>query len=233
MKKLFKSYFAIWAVLLVLFNIIAFVSAGWTGQEKYTSSFWVGYVSITIAFLGQLACTNYALKNDDPRKTFFSLSLFSVGRAGLIMTFVFGGLCMLISTMPYWAGTILCAATLAFNAIAIIKTATTTDIVTDTEERLNQNTTFIRSLTLDAEGLLKSSTDEGAKSAIKKVYEAVRYSDPVSSTAFAPLENEIKLKFADLTEAVNQNEPDKIVCIANEITDLLAERSRNCKMFKS
>lgn len=82
---------------------------------------------------------SYALKNDDSRKTFFSLSLFSVGRAGLIMTFVFGGLCMLISTMPYWAGTILCAATLAFNAIAIIKTATTADIVTDTEKRLNQN----------------------------------------------------------------------------------------------
>lgn len=233
MKKLFKSYFAIWAVLLVLFNIITFVSAGWTGQEKYTSSFWIGYVSITIAFLGQLACTNYALKNDDPRKTFFSLSLFSVGRAGLIMTFVFGGLCMLISTMPYWAGTILCAATLAFNAIAIIKTATTADMVTDTEERLNKNTAFIRSLTLDAEGLLKSATDESVKSAIKKVYEAVRYSDPVSSTALAPLENEIDLKFSDLTEAVNKNEPDKIVCIANEITDLLAERGRKCKMFKS
>ena len=91
----------------------------------------------------------------------------------------------------------------------------------------------IRSLTADAEGLLKSSTDEGAKSAIKKVYEAVRYSDPVSSTALAPLENEIDLKFSDLTDAVNQNEPDKIVCIANEITDLLAERSRSCKMFKS
>ena len=34
MKKLFKSYFAIWAVLLVLFNIIAFVSTGWTGQKN-------------------------------------------------------------------------------------------------------------------------------------------------------------------------------------------------------
>ena len=233
MKKLFKSYLVIWTVLLILFNIIAFVSVGWSGQEKYTSSFWIGYISITIAFIGQLACTNYALKNADSRKNFFSLSLYSVGRAGLIMTFVFGGLCMLISTMPYWAGTILCAATLAFNAIAIIKTSTAADIVTDTEERLNQNTTFIRSLTLDAEGLLKSSTDEGAKSAIKEVYEAVRYSDPVSSTALAPLENEINLKFSDLTEAVNKNEPDKIVCIANEITDLLAERSRNCKMFKS
>lgn len=233
MKKLFKSYLAIWTVLLILFNIIAFVSVGWSGQEKYTSSFWIGYISITIAFIGQLACTNYALKNADSRKNFFSLSLYSVGRAGLIMTFVFGGLCMLISTMPYWAGTILCAATLAFNAIAIIKTSTAADIVTGTEERLNQNTTFIRSLTLDAEGLLQSATDESAKSAIKEVYEAVRYSDPVSSTALAPLENEINLKFSDLTEAVNKNEPDKIVCIANEITDLLAERSRNCKMFKS
>ena len=74
MKKMFKSYLAIWAVLLVLFNVIAFVSVGWTGQEKYTSSFWIGYVSITIAFLGQLACTNYALKNDAPDRSFFSLS---------------------------------------------------------------------------------------------------------------------------------------------------------------
>lgn len=233
MKKLFKSYFAIWAVLLVLFNIIAFVSVGWTGQEKYTSSFWIGYVSITAAFLGQLACTNYALKNDDPRKSFFSLSLFSVGRAGLIMTFVFGGLCMLISTMPYWAGTILCAATLALNAIAIIKTATTADMVTDTEERLNQNTAFIRSLTVDVEGLLSSPIDDSAKSTIKKVYEAVRYSDPVSSTELAPLETEINLKFSDLTAAVKGNETDKIIRLANEITELLAERSRKCKMFKS
>lgn len=233
MKKLFKSYLAIWTVLLILFNIIAFVSVGWSGQEKYTSSFWIGYISITIAFLGQLACTNYALKNDDFRKTFFSLSLYSVGRTGLIMTFVFGGLCMLISTMPYWTGTILCAATLAFNAIAIIKATAAADIVTDTEERLNQSTAFIRSLTVDAEGLLSFSIDDSAKSAIKKVHETVRYSDPVSNAALAPLETEINRKFSDLTEAVKENETDKIIRLANEITDLLDERSRKCKMFKS
>ena len=36
MKKALKSYIAVWAVLLVLFNVIAFVSVGWEGQEKYT-----------------------------------------------------------------------------------------------------------------------------------------------------------------------------------------------------
>ena len=53
MKKAFKSYFVIWATLLVLFNIIAFISVGWEGQEKYTASFWVGYVFITLALVGQ------------------------------------------------------------------------------------------------------------------------------------------------------------------------------------
>lgn len=232
MKKMFKSYLAIWAVLLVLFNVIAFVSVGWAGQEKYTSSFWIGYVSITIAFLGQLACTNYALKNDAPDRSFFNLSLFSVGRMGLTLTFVFGGLCMLISTMPYWAGTILCAATLAFNAIAVIKTAAAGDMVIDTEEKLSQSTTFIRSLTVDAENLLSAAKDEKAKSSVKKLYEAARYSDPVSNTALASLEDEIDQKLSSLTETVNKNETEQTVRIANEITDLLAERNRKCKMFK-
>ena len=38
MKKMFKSYFAIWAILLILFNVIAFVSVGWVNQAKYTPS---------------------------------------------------------------------------------------------------------------------------------------------------------------------------------------------------
>lgn len=68
--------------------------------------------------------------------------------------------------MPYWAGTILCAATLAFNAIAIIKTATTADIVTDIEERLNQNTTseksHIQTVTVTAEKNPKYNTPAGS-----------------------------------------------------------------------
>ena len=139
---------------------------------------------------------------------------------------------MLISTMPYWAGTILCAATLAFNAIAVIKTAAAGNMVIDTEEKLSQSTTFIRSLTVDAENLLSAAKDEKAKSSVKKLYEAARYSDPVSNTALASLEDEIDQKLSSLTETVNKNETEQTVRIANEITDLLAERNRKCKMFK-
>ena len=70
MKKVFKFYSAIWAVLLALFNVISFVSVSWAGIEKYTPSFWIGYIFITIAFIGQIICTYFALYDNDIKKTF-------------------------------------------------------------------------------------------------------------------------------------------------------------------
>lgn len=106
MKKVFKNYAVIWAVLLVVFNVIAFVSPGWITHEKYTASFWIGYVFITLAFLGQLACAYVAFKAENLTKLFYNLPLFSLSYTGLIVSFVVGGLCMLISPLPYWVGAV-------------------------------------------------------------------------------------------------------------------------------
>lgn len=232
MKKLMRSYLAIWAVLLVLFNVIAFVSVGWSGQEKYTSSFWIGYVSITIAFLGQLLCTYYALKNDSPKKSFFSLSLVAIGRTGLFLTFVFGGLCMLISPLPYWVGTILCAVVLAFNAIAVLKTDTAADLVETVDEKVKVQTSFVRLLTVDAENLLSCAKTDRAKAVCKKVYDAIRYSDPMSNDALATIESQISLKFAELSEAVNTNDSEKVLETANEVIILIRNRNKRCELLK-
>lgn len=70
MKKVFKFYFAVWAVLLALFNVIAFVSVGWAGVEKYTPSFWIGYIFVTLSFIGQIVCAYFALKDEDIKKLF-------------------------------------------------------------------------------------------------------------------------------------------------------------------
>ena len=57
MKKTFNFYLVIWTILLALFNIITFVNIGWEGYDKYTASFWIGYIFITVTFFGQLICT--------------------------------------------------------------------------------------------------------------------------------------------------------------------------------
>ena len=101
MKKVFKYYLIAWAVLVALFNVIAFVSVGWTGQAKYTPSFWIGYAAITVAFVGQLICGHFALKDDNAKKVFYNIPLLTASYIGLISSFVVGGLCMLISPLPY------------------------------------------------------------------------------------------------------------------------------------
>ena len=137
MKKIFKLYLVIWAALLAAFNIVSFVSVGWAGHEKYTPSFWFGYVLITIAFLGQLGCAYFALRDGQLKKTFYRISLLAASYAGLILSFVFGGLCMLVPVLPYWLGILLCGVVLAFNVIAVVKAAAAIEAVSGIDDKLN------------------------------------------------------------------------------------------------
>jgi hypothetical protein len=232
MKKGFKYYAIVWAALLALFNVIAFVSVGWIGYEKYTASFWIGYVFITISFLGQLGCAWYALKESNLQKVFYNISLITTSYIGLILSFIFGGLCMLISPLPYWIGVLLCSALLAFNVIAVVKASAAVDLVSAVDEKIKVQTFFIKSLTIDTECLMAKAKSAEVKAACKKVYEAVRYSDPMSNNALASLENQITILFAKLSEAVLNNNAEMVSAVAEDLLILLAERNKKCRLLK-
>jgi len=232
MKSTFKFYSIIWAVLLGVFNVISFVSVGWKGFEKYTPSFWIGYVFITIAFIGQILCAYFALKNTDIKKTFYNVSLITTSYTGLILSFVFGGLCMLISPLPYWVGIILCGIVLGLNVIVVIKAIAAIEIVSDIDKKVKTKTFFIKSLTVDAESLMAKAKSETVKNECKKVYEAVRYSDPMSSEALATIESEITVKFAKLLDAVAEDNCELAKEIAYELVILIDGRNKKCRLLK-
>lgn len=232
MKKVFKFYSAIWVVLLVLFNVISFASVGWAGTSKYTLSFWIGYIFITIAFIGQIICTYFALKDNVIKKTFYNISLISTSYTGLVFSFIFGGLCMIISPLPYWVGIILCAIILGLNIIAVVKASVVVDIVGGIDEKVKESTLFIKSLTVDAESLMSRAKSETIKAECKKVYEAVRYSDPMSNGALASIESNITIKFLKLSEAVISEDSETVVTLADEIIILLGDRNKKCRLLK-
>lgn len=232
MKKVFKFYSAVWAILLALFNVISFVSVGWAEIPKYTPSFWVGYTFITLSFIGQIVCAYFALKDNDIKKTFYNVSLISTSYTGLILSFVFGGLCMIISPLPYWVGIILCAIVLAFNIIAVVKATAAIDIVGGIDKKVKEDTFFIKSLTVDAESLISRAKSENIKAECKKVYEAVRYSDPMSNNALASIEEDIAIKFPRFSEAVISEDLETVVMLADEIIVLLGDRNKKCKLLK-
>lgn len=232
MNKQFKLYMAAWAVLLVLFNVIAFVSVGWIGQEKYTASFWIGYVLITIMFIGQLLCAYVGFKADRAKTLFYNISLITTSYTGLITSFIVGGLCMLISPLPYWVGAIACAVVLAVNIIAVIKVSATIDEVERIDEKVNVRTLFIRSLTVDAEGLIARASSDAVKKQCKSVYETVRYSDPMSHEALVPIESEIADKFSAFVSAVKADDEGMVRTVAEELVVLIGDRNKKCKILK-
>ena len=232
MKKTFKSYFVIWTILFVLFNVVAFVSVGWEGQEKYTASFWVGYIFIALALVGQLLCAKVAFEAKNLTKLFYNLPLISVSWTGLLVSFVIGGLCMLISPLPYWVGVIVCSVVLAITAIAVIKANVVAEAVTEIDKKIKTQTFFIKSLTVDAEGLLARANSEEMKVECKKVYDTIRYSDPMSHEALSGVESQITLKFAELANAVNNGDAMAVTKSAKEVCVLVDDRNKKCRIVK-
>jgi len=231
MKKNFKLYLIGWAVALVLFNLIAFVIPSLPTQDKFTSSFWIGYIFITLAFIGQLIASMLAFKSDSAKKMFYNISLVRISVVGLILSFVFGAICMILSFLPYWVGAVLCAIVLAFNIIAILKASAAIDIVSKVDEKIKVQTFFIKALAVDAETLMEKAVTDEAKAECRKVYEAIRYSDPMSSEALTSVESQITLKFNELSVAVTENN-EQIAIIANELLILIGDRNKKCKLLK-
>lgn len=232
MKKRFGMYAAAWAVLLALFNVISFVSVGWAGYEKYTVSFWIGYGLITAAFVGQLICAFAALKEENSQKLFYKISLIRISYTGLVTMFIVGGLCMVISPLPYWVGAIVCAIVLAVNVLALIKASAAAQEVERIDRKVKAQTFFIKSLTVDAETLLARAKSEEAKVQCKKVYEAIRYSDPMSSELLAAEERQIAERFAALSMAVAEDDARTVFAVTEEILLLLKDRNNKCRMLK-
>lgn len=233
MKKGFKYYAAVWAILLVLFNVICFVTPNEVaGMTKFGGSFWVGYAFITVAFLGQLACAYMAFSAENTKKFFYRIPLISVSYTGLILTIIFGSLVMAIPGLPDWAGAIICILILGFNAIAVIKASAAADAVESVDNRIKTQTQFIKLLTVDAEGLMNRASDPAVKNACKKVYEAVRYSDPMSNEALSVIEAKITVKMDELASAVGADDAEKAKEIVDEIVILVGDRNKKCKALK-
>lgn len=232
MKKRFVPYLILWAILFALFQVIAFVAPGWKGQEKYTAAFWIGYGLITVMFFGQLICSWFAFKADSLQKLFYRISLIRTSYVGLILSFVFGGLTMILNFLPGWVGAIVCAIVLVANALTVVKASAAVDAVEQIDEKIKAQTFFIRSATLDAESILTRAESPESKAACTQVYEAIRYSDPMSHEALASLEAQISLRLAALQTAVAEKNQAVVESTAKELVLLVGDRNRKCRLLK-
>ena len=233
MKKSFKIYSLIWAICLAVFNVITFVTPNEIGGvSKFSGSFWVGYIFITITFLGQLACAFVAFKAENLKKFFYNISLLSISYGGLVTMLVVGSIFMAVPALPEWIAIIICIIILAFNAIAIIKATAAADIVSGIDEKIKAQTFFIKSLSVDAQSLMTSAKSDELRAEAKKVYEAIRYSDPMANAALSDLDAQIEKQFNAFSDAIKVEDSELAKETAATLVEMVERRNQKCKLLK-
>lgn len=233
MKKNFKLYLCIWAIFLVIFNLVTFLTPNEVvGLNKFDGAFWVGYIFITLAFIGQLVTAYFAFKEENMQKLFYKISLMRVSFIGLILTLVFGVACMAIPNVPNWLGIILCFAVLGFSTIAVLKAEIAIEEVIKIDEKIKTQTAFIKLLTVDAQSLMMKAKSSEIKAECKKVYEAVRYSDPMSNDALSSIEGQIQKQFNAFEVAVEGNELDYVKKLSSDLLIAIDSRNKKCRVLK-
>ena len=236
MKKGLKFYVIAWAIMFILFNAAVyflpqeFTICGIT-YEKFDGVSWVTLIVLEVCFLLHLILTAAALNQKKLSGTFYRLPLIRLSYGCLVMTLILAVVAML-AIIPSWIPLALALLILAIYAFAILKAGVAAKLVEGVDAKTRAKTSFIRDLTVDADSLLSRAKNEPVKAACKKVFEAVRYSDPVSSPALADVESRIRTEFDALTDAVIADDPKAVSASADELLTLIIERNHRLKMEK-
>lgn len=233
MKKSFGIYSIIWAICLGMFNLLTFVTPHEiAGYSKFTGTFWVGYIFITVTFVGQLICAFFAFKPESHSKVFYRISLVTVSYSALIAILVVGSIFMILPMLPSWIAIIICALVLAINIISVIKASAAVGIVEGVDKKIKANTFFVKELTIEASTLVNLTQNTEIKPIIEKVFEEIRYSDPMSAEPLADIEAQIKSEFKSFESAVKGEDAELVTASADALIVLIKKRNEKCKLLK-
>ena len=233
-----KYYALVWTIAFVVFNFIAFVPIGCRISD---SSFLVSRIFIDVTLVGQLLCALHALKEENIQKLFYNISLISISYTGLITMLIVALLPEIILKLFHieipllsnvWLETVVCMLVLGFTAIALVKTRAAIEEVERIDQKIKGKTFFIKSLTVDADAVVAVAKNAEIKKQAKKVYEAIRYADPMSYPALDAVESQIADRFGEFASAAKTEDAEKTKSIAEELLLLISDRNQKCKLLK-
>ena len=234
MKNMFKRYMTVWAVFVVVFNVIIFAAPNeLAGMTKTGGAFWSSYIMIMLMFVVQFVCAGRAFRESDMERFFLKMPLITISYVALILSVIAGAVCMMIQDLPNWVGVILCALLVGYNVAAVLKAEAAADVISDVEIKAADKTAFMKQLKAEAEILNNRILAPEIKSSVKKVCEAIKYSDPVSDVSLADAELAVKQSFDEFVGLVNDGcSGEKLQRKQQELIKMIDDRNRRCRVAK-
>ena len=234
MKKQMRDYIISWAALVGLFHIVCFVTPDEIGGvSKFAGAFWSGYGFTVAAFVIHLVYAVFAFSEENGEKRILHMPLTVISFAELALMVAAGLVCLLIPAIPNWVGIILCYTVFVLSVVFLLAARNAGENAWTANQDLNARTGCFRELTDMAQEMTAGAKDSGKKGIAQRVYDAIRYSDPVSAVETEEEEREIRAGLAALSAAVTGNgSMDEVRSGAEELLERLAKRNNRCKALK-
>lgn len=200
-------------------------------SNRYDLTFLIGML---IAFVGTAIAVAFVLtlKVETKEKMFLTVSQFRTAYIVTILSLILSGIYLFVAIVPDWMVYIGVVLVYGLAVISVLKAKVAVSVVAGIDEKIKVQTFFIKSLTVDAEHLMNTSKTTELKVLAKKVYEAVRYSDPMSNAVLVEVEEKIQNGFSDFENAVNSEDFELASSTADELLSLIDIRNKKCKLLK-
>lgn len=199
---------------------------------RYDSYLFAAAGIVIVGYIFSLISTLIAFKKkQDITSTFFGVPASYSGIVTYILLIILSIL-ELVLKFKIAIPCVIAVIIIVISSIKLVKICFAVDTVQNLDEKVKVQTFFIKLLTIDAQTLVQEARTDEVKQIAKKVYEAIRYSDPMSNEALANSESSITLKFKEFEEAVINDDTDLALESSKELLVLINDRNQKCKLLK-
>lgn len=211
-------------ISLIIFNAVAFLT-----PFLHTVTFWLGYCFATMSIVVLLISSLVLFGKNDSNTKFLSVPQFNVALIYFILQIALSFAEMTNSFLTYKIAVIINCVLIAVFLIAFLLVGIGKSAVESRDSYTNNKRFYIKNIQTELE--LIESTDSEVTKALNDLKESVRFSDPMSHSQLAAIENKIENKVCQLKEQINIK--SEALCLCSEIQLLLKERNQKTKLLKN
>ena len=220
-KKTVGLSFAVFGIVFAIYNLIVFLFL-----KPETPVFWMSYGFMVLAFALQILGMYLAFKEFSVQAIFFGIPLAQFTLyyffAELFMSFVF----MLFQNITWKIPLILQVILLAVYAIVAIVSVFVRDASVAAKDKVQSSASVMRLNVVDIEMLRDVAEDPELKNQLRRLAEAVRYSDPMTNDMIADVDARIRQETMALQTYCEDNDVDAAKESCAKLQRLYVERNK-------
>ena len=220
-KKTIGQSLAIFGIVFVVYNLFIFLFL-----KPETPVFWISYGFMVLAFGLQILGMYLAFREFSVQAVFFGIPLAQFTLyyffAELFMSFVFMIFQNIDAKIPVFLQILL----LAVYAIVAIVSVFARDSAVAAKDKVQHSAAAMRMSTVDIEMLRDSATDPELKVQLRRLAEAVRYSDPMTNDLIADVDARIRQETFALQTYCDDGDIAEAKASCAKLQRLYVERNR-------